>query len=496
VTKTNLRFSIIIPLEFHRGQVEACLQLWGREQTYPRNQYEIIAVGCQHSLDEATIAFFKSLMGEHDRFLLFNEPHDMALCAYGAQQAKGEVLFFTESHCLPEPNILSVIDNSLNIHPEWAGFSCQSIRITPNRLSVIEADMYEADILYGMKEHPWRKILDQCFAIRSESYHHAGGFRPELGHFAEWHLAAQMHQKEYQIGYVPAAQVHHYYIGDINELIEFTKDFAHGELVYHSTFINDECRSYFIEPLEWLVFYQWDPRLVNVALKLARNIYSTSLKKLLSPREVFTRLRLLFELSFPSTIQMKLAFIKAYFRFQFKRWVLTLLIYLNTEKSLLRAIFIQLIDATIRLERIRFIQNLTKEQTTKDIISSIQSASSLIWMPDTAHPYPSFGFHASEEWQGQKFKWSEPVALIKIPLMPGTYQLKIEWLPLRNIEDLRLYINEKQIAGFHEGTTLRISFQVTSDSSTNFALTCEPWAAPNDKRLLGLPIASISVTPQ
>ena len=39
--KSNLRFSVIIPLEFHRGQVEECLQRWVHQQTYPREQYEI-----------------------------------------------------------------------------------------------------------------------------------------------------------------------------------------------------------------------------------------------------------------------------------------------------------------------------------------------------------------------------------------------------------------------------------------------------------------------
>src|SRR6185369_10159268 len=103
----------------------------------------------------------------------------------------------------------------------------------------------------------WRKILDQCFVVRAERYHAAGGFRPELGHFAEWHLAAHMHQKGYQIGYAPEVRVFHYYTGDSNELIEFSADFAHGEMTFHSEFGNDPCRSYFQEPTEWLNRRGW-----------------------------------------------------------------------------------------------------------------------------------------------------------------------------------------------------------------------------------------------
>src|SRR5688572_13985221 len=149
---TRLRFSVIIPLEFHRGQVEACLLRWAHDQTYARGKYEIIAVGCRYSLDQDTLSILESKLGPHDRLLLYDEPHDMALCAHAAEQAAGEVLFFTESHCLPEPDILSIADETLRAHPEWAGFSCRSLRVTHNYLSIIEADMYEADIRYGMEE--------------------------------------------------------------------------------------------------------------------------------------------------------------------------------------------------------------------------------------------------------------------------------------------------------------------------------------------------------
>lgn len=495
-TKSKLRFSIIIPLEFHRGQVEACLHRWAYEQTYPRDQYEVVAVGCKNSLDEATITFFKSLLNKDDRLLLFDEPHDMALCAYGARQAKGEVLFFTESHCLPEPNILSVVDDSLNIHPEWAGFSGQSLRITHNRLSIVEADMYEADIRYGMQEHPWRKILDQCFAVRANDYYDAGGFLPELGHFAEWHLAARMHQKGYQIGFVPEAQVHHYYIGDINELIEFSTDFVHGELIYQLEFVDDPCRSYFQEPLEWLIHYRWNLDLASKAFQLAWHAHSKSIRRMLHPSEGLARCILLLTLRAYPKYNLILSLISSSLRFQFARLVLYIALLPLFSVAFLRKTFIQLIDATIQLERVRFISNVLKKKTLQHKLLSPSSASSLLWTPDTSHPYSFFGFHVSEEWRGHKFKWSAPVGLIEVPLTAGNYQLKIEWLPIRDIKNLILYINENPVPTVQEGNTMKMSFQVTSNSSTYFSLTCEPWLVPNDKRLLGLPITSISITAQ
>ena len=68
--------------------------------------------------------------------------HDMGLCAKAAETARGEVLFFTESHCLPEPETLAHADAAARANSEWAGFSCRSVSITQNLLSKIEAEWY------------------------------------------------------------------------------------------------------------------------------------------------------------------------------------------------------------------------------------------------------------------------------------------------------------------------------------------------------------------
>jgi hypothetical protein len=176
-----VRFSVIIPLEFHRGYVQACLRRWTREQTYAPERYEVVATGCRGSMDAEARRAVERELRPQDRLLLYDDPHDVALCARAAVEAKGDVLFFTESHCLPEADALERAEDTLRDRPEWSGFSGRSIPITHNRLSVAEAEMYDADIRYGMEEHPWRKILDHFFVVRTDRYRDAGGFRPELG---------------------------------------------------------------------------------------------------------------------------------------------------------------------------------------------------------------------------------------------------------------------------------------------------------------------------
>ncbi len=183
--------------------------------------------------------------------LEFDRRHDMDLCARAAETASGEVLFFTESHCLPEPGTLASADAVTREKPEWAGFSGRSIPITGNLLSEVEADWYGPEIEFGMNEHPWRKVLDQCFVVHRSAYFQAGGFDPAFGHFAEWLIAARFYALGLKIGYAPTVRIHHLYIGDFGVWQRFTADFLRGQMAYLAREPRDPLTTMFDEVPEW-----------------------------------------------------------------------------------------------------------------------------------------------------------------------------------------------------------------------------------------------------
>ncbi|MEY9233304.1 hypothetical protein ABIF68_001761 [Bradyrhizobium japonicum] len=141
-------FSIIIPLEHHRGQWELSWLGW-TSQTADKSLYEIILVVPP---DFKALNELKALAGGKARLEFTNSDHDIGLCAFGATKARGKYLFFTESHCRPEPDVMEACIRAIDARPDWAGFSCQSVPICHNRLSVAEAAMYQADIEFGMKQ--------------------------------------------------------------------------------------------------------------------------------------------------------------------------------------------------------------------------------------------------------------------------------------------------------------------------------------------------------
>jgi hypothetical protein len=261
-------FSVVIPFEYHRGQWERCVAAW-MAQTFEPSRYEVILVVPSELEGRQELTDFLSRTNSRCRLLECDLHHDIGLSAFGARAARGQFLFFTESHCWPEPDILALCARAFDEHPEWAGLSCRSLPILPNRMAEAEADMYEADITYGMTVHPWRKILDQCFVTRREAYTLAGGLQEEYGHFGEWVLAASYHELGLMIGYLPEARFHHHYIGVLSELRKFTLDFVRGEINFLS---GDPSRpgAHLIEiPEEWIRRGSYDRQLARALLRIS-----------------------------------------------------------------------------------------------------------------------------------------------------------------------------------------------------------------------------------
>jgi len=244
------RFSILIPLGFTRGLAEQCVRAWTAEQRYPRDRYKLL-IAAPARCDVAEIALLGSMLGAQDQIVSIDADHDITLVAEAARRVRGEVLIFTEGHCIPEPDFLQACDRAFAEHPEWAGFSGGSKPLVHNLLSEIEAEMYVDDIERNLREHPWLTVLDQCFVVKRTAYETSGGLDVRFGHFAEHVLAARLHRAGMAIGFDPRAAIAHHYVGDIAELIEFARDYGHGQASFASEAGSDPCGDLFSPPDVW-----------------------------------------------------------------------------------------------------------------------------------------------------------------------------------------------------------------------------------------------------
>lgn len=475
-------FSIIIPLEYHRGQWEQCRNGWNA-QTVARSTYEIILVVPP---DFQQTGLLNELF--IDRVEFSHHSHDIGLCAAGAAKAQGTYLIFTEAHCWPEPDVLEKCLQAIRDNPDWAGFSCRSEPITHNRLSKAEAEMYMADIEYAMHKHPWRGILDQCFVTKRDAYENCNGFTPEFGHFAEWVLAAGYFQHGYALGYFPEARFHHYYTGNLDELKAFTRDFIVGEICYFSEF--PAASDGLLEPPpEWICQGNFDRN-------TARWILGVALKSLWPPAQSYRH--------FPGAIgRIARWTIPAIFGDRIARgtagarlaWARTGLLIANAIRSqrLITARFKGYIAAYIAAERLAVIGRLRRTARDGRHLDDATAA------PDILAP-ANTGFYPLERYKDDTFRWSDTAAAILILVPAGGQRIRIDCIPVRDLTspvcDLRFYLDGMRIPPGQLATEphrVSIDFHAATPKILILGWTCLPLVAPTDSRRLGLAIKRIEL---
>lgn len=468
-------FSVIMPLEYHRGQWDRGWRAW-EAQSFSKSAFELILV-MPPSFDsdaelDALPNFIRTERSAHN--------HDIGLCADGAARARGKFLFFTESHCWPDPDVLTQCQKAFEDHPEWAGFSCRSVGVVHNRLSVIECAMYQADIDAQLQSSA-PMILDQCFVTRREAYESSGGFRPELGHFAELALSKEYADRGHMLGYLPDARFSHYYIGKLDELRDFTTDFIRGEISYfsESTDLTPQLPS--VAPEEW---YQQGNH--NVAL--ARALFRTACRSDLDPgkRPLRTRVK--------GAVRWVAAAITGDRWARFKAVAAVVATELATRlttaagtAAMLERYFKAYMRALIRQERLANIAVVRRAQPAP------------LHHPEGGgvfDPHNTAGFYALERFEGKAFRWSETAAAIRMP-STARHFIRIECIPVRPFSAdmaLAVYLDGHRIdpnAISVCDSSVEILLRHEIEQATIISFVCRRYDVPGDLRDLGLPVADL-----
>lgn len=494
-----MRFSVIIPLEFHRGLSERCIGAWATGQTFPREQFEIL-IAAPDTHDAAELRALQALLSPHDRLLRLPWHHDMPLVAEAARQAQGETLVFTEAHCLPKPDFLEQSAAIAAEHPEWAGFSGRSIPLTHNLLSEIEAEMYDQHISENMRKHAWLKVLDQCFIVRRAAYESCGGIEPQFGHFAEWLLAARLHRKGHKIGFDPRAAIEHYYVGDLDELEEFTLDFAAGQMLFAQQAGTDPCGDLFDEVREWNNRHRWNPAVAATFNRLLRRdllrlperavAEGQPAPETLASRPWALAWDWLGRRCVPRPARVALQ------RLQNRRQRAVVNRHLRSgNRDGAKAAFVILIDGWVHLARMQFLASQSQKQSAAELTPHAHCSE---WLPGKLESVPSCGFHALENWKRTRFRWSEPATMIWLPPLEGDWKIYIESpaiLPASSRRAARFYLNERlvpQTRIVHRENDTVISYSGSKAKGLRLSWTCPAVSSPSDDRQLGLPIARVS----
>jgi hypothetical protein len=349
--------------------------------------------------------------------------------------------------------------------------------------------MYEADIAFGMNFHPWRKVLDQCFVTRREAYEACGGLKPEFGHFSEWVLAASYHQMGYIVGYLPEARLHHYYVGSLAELKEFTLDFVDGEIRYFSKDGHEQGDTLLERPPEWVCRHNLDrgrARAILGMISRDRSALGTIGGAVRAARATGRWA--------PVALAGDRFAIGASALMVCRTRLVLMLATVARSRRWLAGSFRRYIAALIGHQRLLCISRVRCDQPELEREHS---------MPGNSNPavLVEAGFCAGEEYQGARFRWSEPEALIRLRAR-GCSRIRVQCLRVRKSLgriDLRVYLNGRRV----ESPALSIGFdhfEIAIEPPLSGVLelgwSCKRFAARADSRRLGIPVAALDLTTQ
>lgn len=233
------------------------------------------------------------------------------------------------------------------------------------------------------------------------------GLREELGHFAEWVLAAGYFARGYAIGYLEEARFHHYYIGRLGELKKFTLDFVEGEICYLSEERRDPGSELLEIPIEWSERDKFDASLARNALTaLVR--YSLSGRGWKQPDE---KLRAFRRWAAPALLGDHRARIAARLGVVHARAILAALTMVGSSEAIARWLK-RYIAALIRLQRLDCIRRVRRQARPA---AKVRGGGVLAQL----------GFHYMGSSAGHTFCWSEPQAAVRIKGVPGRNIVRI-----------------------------------------------------------------------
>lgn len=485
------RVSVLLPMGDHRGLAMPAVQSWAQCQDASPAEYELILVLSSH------VAYLRPdlqpLLRENDR-IIDGQGVELEQYHQAATLARGDILFFTEPHCLAEPNTVSELIRYLD-HTNVDGVCARTIPICVNAMGRAESSVFDAGIAAWSRPEHWVKVIIRGFGIRRRSYEEIGGFRYRYDRFAEWLMSADLRSRGYQIDYVPEVAVNHRYGDNFGLFDQDIREFTDGESLFR-----EECdspsfiRDFFGHPPEWFEARSARnaPPLAVVSPLLNRVMRRAGASSPLRERAAFREAgRWLFaRLLAGQCIEARFSLAVRWAQVRF---------WLSLTDGQRQAAFADYYTSTTSLCRIRYaLRRPSSEPVTVGARADLQVT--------TMDERDLWGFYPGESHLGLPFRWTRSLAAIRVGLGAGCHEVSISLAGVRplNVErEVRLFLNDRELPGptLDESSW---SLQTTIPESACagggthwLTFHTERWEHPDvlstDQRHLGLPVHAVTI---
>lgn len=482
--RREFEVSVVTTLMFPRGQALRSLASWTAQQSIGGDAIQLVIAtnGADRELERAVAATLRA----GDRLVELATDNEMEMYDAAARSAGGRWLLFTEPHVIARPDCIA----NLLRRCRDGGFAGACVRTVPageaNWVAHLESRMYRDDADTWSSDDDWRKFTKRGVMLSRQAYFAAGGLEHRYRRFAEMAIAARLRDRGLRLGYAADAEITHFNSTELSELTEYVREFQREACAFARDFPEvvagapaaprlGDVQRLAGERLRcvWTALRQSLPAVYDgaqrrVAVTLAAELPSLAALCLRGPRAVATA---------------------GYYRARAK----LLMARLSGDADWCYDAFLNLWRRAGDLGIADFVATHAAAPSAESRLAIGDGAVEVAGISD----HCLAGFHPAETWQGKSFRWTSPVATVRVapPHQPIVVRLELLW-PEVMIDGLRLFVDGYPAAtrrGRHGIEFPLVPAASATDDARYLTLIAPRFtgASRHDSRRLGVALATL-----
>ena len=486
---TAAAITVIYPVHELRGDSVSPLRSWTREQTLARDRYRVLVV-CGEA-DRERAAAMQSLLGPNDEFLQVSGRGYGLLLNAASARARTPWLVMTEGHCIAEPGCLEAVMRWIEANPDGQIGNFDLTHLKDTVVTRLVARWYDELLMQWSMPPNWPHAISGGFAIRASLLDEVEAIEPAFEAFSPHVQSARLHSRGVKTVRVPGAAVLHLDERSMAEFCDSTARYARGELVARSRIDPVFMERFFGDAYHWSNRGRFQR---GTALALARALIAAARA---SPRRTAALAGAFASLLGETAAGLRLRIALNRLTLAFDAMAIERL---PMPDRLRWRRFLRSHQRAVRLTQLKWLQ--------RNPVAAAAGLSEGRLAIERLGPNDIVGVHGLEECGGRRFRWSEPVAMIRTAPRQTACELRVETGSIRG-DPLRSLIAvavagralpRKYCTSDDQGTlTIHLPAAFAAAANDGVALVCDPLsprrAGTPDRRSLGLPVVSIAIVP-
>ncbi|MGE0289415.1 MAG: glycosyltransferase family 2 protein [Bradyrhizobium sp.] len=221
--------TVIYPVFDVRSDAAECIRRWAEQQNVAADRYRVIvAAGAVNEEEKRQLG--KALRPQDSLVLLAGKGRDADYWNAGARAATTPWLLFVEAHAIPESGSVAALTEWIAAHPQAVAVNFKISNFQEHLMAGLMKRWFAQIHSIWSLPSTWPRLHRAAFCIRQDAFRKTGPLEPQYGQFAPALLSARMHEQRLAISTLPEATVSHEDSPYMLAHHDDTVDYARGEL--------------------------------------------------------------------------------------------------------------------------------------------------------------------------------------------------------------------------------------------------------------------------